>query len=553
LIDDTGRDGPTMWGGLSMATSKGQQRRERLRREALQAEEAQQRFTAQQQQEEVRQQWEAERVEAQANREQRAQYVAERNAEAQKLITAAEHRSEALATVLLAGLKRRTPLNFDSLRLSHTPGALSPGNLAKAEPPPQWQNFAPTEPGLLSRLFGGNGRRTQAEQHARLRFEHEQAAHRQREEHRYALLELTRQQHGRREAERKHHVDHHNAQIDALQQAFHAGEQEAVEHCLRLVLETATLPEGIPVDAEVGYRPDSGQLLIVRELPDTDIIPTEATFRYVKTRDVIESTPRKPADVRQRYADLISQLALLTLRDTFAATSTQQVSDVTVNCHLSTTDRATGQAIRPCLLTVSASRDKFDELVLDRLEPRECLRHLNALMSPHPYDVEQVKPIFDPDLSRFRLVDAYSVAAGLDSRTVLVEQSPNEFEHLVRELFEAMGMQAWVTQASRDDGLDAVAVNPDPVMGGLAVIQAKRYVNAVPAEAVRALWGTMEDKKAGTGILVTTSYFGKASHDFAHRNERVRLIEGPELKHLISEHLGKDVILGAKEPPKNRR
>src|SRR6195256_1317622 len=155
-----------MWGGLSMATSKGQQRRERLRREALQAEEAQQRFTAQQQQEEVRQQWEAERVEAQANREQRAQYVAERNAEAQKLITAAERRSEALATILLARLKRRTPLNFDRLRLRHPPGALSPGNLAKAEPPPQWQNFAPTEPGLLSRLFGGNGRRTQAEQHA---------------------------------------------------------------------------------------------------------------------------------------------------------------------------------------------------------------------------------------------------------------------------------------------------------------------------------------------------------------------------------------------------
>ncbi len=294
-------------------------------------------------------------------------------------------------------------------------------------------------------------------------------------------------------------------------------------------------------------------MLVVRELPDTDIIPTEATFRYVKTRDTIDSTPRKAAEVRQRYADLISQIALLTLRDTFLATEAQQVREVTVNCHLSTTDRATGQPIRPCLLTVSASRDSFDALVLDRLEPRECLRYLNALMSPHPYDVEPIKPIFDPDLSRFRLVDAHSVAADLDSRTVLVEQSPNEFEHLVRELFEAMGMKSWVTQASRDDGLDAVAVNPDPVMGGLAVIQAKRYVNVIPAEAVRALWGTMEDKKAGTGILVTTSYFGKASHDFAHRNERIRLIEGPELKHLISEYLDKDVIPGAKEPPRNRR
>jgi hypothetical protein len=75
----------------------------------------------------------------------------------------------------------------------------------------------------------------------------------------------------------------------------------------------------------------------------------------------------------------------------------------------------------------------------------------------------------------------------------------------------------------------------------------------VPAEAVRALWGVMDDKKAGTGVLVTTSYFGKATHDFAQRNERVRLIEGPELKQLISEHLVKDVIPGAKQAPRNRR
>ncbi|MGW1677284.1 restriction endonuclease [Saccharopolyspora sp. NPDC002376] len=52
-------------------------------------------------------------------------------------------------------------------------------------------------------------------------------------------------------------------------------------------------------------------------------------------------------------------------------------------------------------------------------------------------------------------------------------------------------------------------------MGGLSVIQAKRYTKLVPADAARALWGVMEDKKAGTGVLVTTSYLGKATHDFA--------------------------------------
>lgn len=536
-----------------MAQSKGQQRRERERREALQQLKAQERFIAQQQREAERQEREAKRVEAQADRDRKAQYLAERTAEAEERTTAAAARSDALAAVLLTGLRRRTPLDFRGMRLEFAAEAWSPGNLANAEQPPQWERFAPPAPGLLSRVFGGEARHDQAVQQARLQFEQEQAAHLQREAHRLAQLDQRRQQHAWREGERKQRVDQHNAHVDALLQAFRRGEQEAVERCLRLALEAAPVPDGVPRDTEVGYRPDSRQVLVVRELPDTEVIPTEAAFRYVKVRDVIESTPRKPSDVRQRYADLIAQLALLALRDTFAATPAQLVSEVTVNCHLSTTDRGTGQAIRPCLLTVSASRDKFDELVLDKLEPRECLRHLNALMSPHPYDVEPVKPIFDPDLTRFRLVDAYAVAAGLDSRTVLVEQTPNEFEHLVRELFEAMGMKSWVTQASRDDGLDAIAVNPDPVMGGLAVIQAKRYVKSVPVEAVRALWGTMEDKKAGTGIMVTTSYYGKAAHDFAHRNERLRLIEGPELKHLIKEHLDRDVIIGAKEPPKNRR
>ena len=49
--------------------------------------------------------------------------------------------------------------------------------------------------------------------------------------------------------------------------------------------------------------------------------------------------------------------------------------------------------------------------------------------------------------------------------------TPTEFEHLVRQLFEAIGMQSWVTQASKDDGVDAVAVNEDPFMGGHCIIQ----------------------------------------------------------------------------------
>ena len=91
---------------------------------------------------------------------------------------------------------------------------------------------------------------------------------------------------------------------------------------------------------------------------------------------------------------------------------------------------------------------------------------------------------------------------------------------------QARGLKAWVTQASRDDGVDGVAVNDDPIVGGLCVIQAKRYSRIVGLEAIHVLAGVMDDKKAANGVMVTTSWIGKASREFAARNGRIEIIEG---------------------------
>ena len=124
-----------------------------------------------------------------------------------------------------------------------------------------------------------------------------------------------------------------------------------------------------------------------------------------------------------------------------------------------------------------------------------------------------------------------------------------EFEHLVRELFEATGMQSWVTQPSRDEGVNAVATNPDPVLGGLCVIQAKRYKGIGRLEAVHALAGVMHDKAAAKGILVTTSWFGKASRTFAARNGRIQLIDGRNLKAMMHDKRARDVLIGLPRLP----
>ncbi|PZF82593.1 restriction endonuclease [Jiangella anatolica] len=330
-----------------------------------------------------------------------------------------------------------------------------------------------------------------------------------------------------------------------------AGDARAVADYYQLLIEAVPLPDGVPTAVDVAYQADQRRLLVVRELPAVHIVPVIREYRCVRSPDRIAPRPRPAEEVRRIYSGLVAQLVLRTLHAAFAAEPPGLVDEVAVNAHVSTRNRATGQSEYPCLVSVTATRAQFADLVLTRLDPRECLRHLAAVVSPHPWDVEAVPPIFDPDLSRYRVVEPLDAAAVLDSRPVLLQLRPVEFEHLVRQLFEAMGMHAWVTQASGDDGVDAVAVNTDPIMGGVCVVQAKRYRKVVPPDAVRALAGAMEDKHAGRGVLVTTSWFGKATHEFAARHGRIQLIEGGQLEHLLAEHLGLRVTVGPLDRPES--
>jgi restriction system protein len=70
---------------------------------------------------------------------------------------------------------------------------------------------------------------------------------------------------------------------------------------------------------------------------------------------------------------------------------------VTFYGYASTKDPASGQPIRPLLLQVSARRELFSTFMLSELDPVACLRRLNALVSPHPYDLEPVQPTVDFD------------------------------------------------------------------------------------------------------------------------------------------------------------
>jgi restriction system protein len=266
------------------------------------------------------------------------------------------------------------------------------------------------------------------------------------------------------------------------------------------LIKNSKLPAGFPTEGGAGYEPENRRLLVQRQLPGTSVIPTAQSYRYVKTRDAVEPVSRKDAEARRLYTLLIAHMTLRTLSEAFDATPHTLVDTIAFNGYVESKDKATGRPVRPCLVSLEVARDSFEELFLDEpeLDPIACLRHLNALVSPHPYDLEAVRPVVTFDLSRYRFSDEVEVASGLDSRPDLLDLTPVEFEHLIRELFQASGFKSWKTQDSHDDGVDAVAINDDAMAAIKCVIQAKRYNGVVPLESVHALAGAMNDHHAST-------------------------------------------------------
>jgi restriction system protein len=154
-----------------------------------------------------------------------------------------------------------------------------------------------------------------------------------------------------------------------------------------------------------------------------------------------------------------------------------------------------------------------------------------------------VPPFLTFDEAKYKLGTSVDVASDLDGRANLATMPWADFEQLVRQLLLAMqDGDVKVTRGSRDDGIDGVVFDCNAALGGEYIVQAKRYKNVVPAIDVRALAGTMHDKRANHALFVTTAWFSPDGRRFAKEN-RVRLIEGPELRSLLLKHLELDVLI----------
>lgn len=331
----------------------------------------------------------------------------------------------------------------------------------------------------------------------------------------------------------------YNANINTRKELYLKGETNAIIDNCELVLTNSFYPDFFNQDFEIDYNVKNRTLIIDFQLPNIEKLPKTKEIKYFVTKDEFSESFINEKELNSLYDELIYQVTLRTHHEIYESDVISAIDSVVFNGWVEFIDKAIGQLTNSCIVSLQTSKDEFLAINLSNVDPKSCFKQLRGIGSSKLHSISPIAPILTISKEDRRFIDAYSVANDIDHTSNLAAMDWQDFENLIREIFEkefsSSGGEVKITQASRDGGVDAVAFDPDPIRGGKIVIQAKRYTNVVGVSAVRDLYGTTMNEGATKGILVTTADFGPDAYEFA-KGKPLTLLNGGNLLHLLAKH-----------------
>ncbi|WP_247233441.1 restriction endonuclease [Telluribacter sp. SYSU D00476] len=329
----------------------------------------------------------------------------------------------------------------------------------------------------------------------------------------------------------------YNLKVDKLKADYHNQVPAAIIEACEIVLSNSLYPDFINKNFEIDYNPENKILIVEYSLPAPELLPTIQEVKFMKNE--LKEYHVSESQKTKNYDSVIYKLTLRTIHELFEADEVDALNAVTFNGWVNSIDKSTGRRVNNCIVSIQVKKDEFEKVDLQHVDPKACFKSLKGVGSSKLTGLSAVQPILKIDKSDKRFVPHYDVADSLDDTTNIASMGWEDFEHLIREVFEKefnqSGGEVKVTQASKDGGVDVIAFDPDPIRGGKIVIQAKRYTNTVGVSAVRDLYGTVMNEGATKGILVTTADYGPDAYEFS-KGKPITLMNGANLLYLLEKH-----------------
>ena len=292
------------------------------------------------------------------------------------------------------------------------------------------------------------------------------------------------------------------------------GEDWCVQHVLRR--ELARQFPGVMVSVE------NGRAQIKCAAPANRVPRFSVTAGHRQGQTVRRERPAR--DINREYKDLLAEHARSLAVSTFALAPSVDLFSLSVVADI--IDPMKGRPTTVCLLAVELERSNFCDVVHENVQAENALKNgqLRFSYDGKSFELHAVHP--------FTITSRVSSSeGGIDLDRI----DPIAFEELVRRLLERIGFEARTTKTSHDGGIDVIAVNPQPIIGGTVIVQCKRYSHVVGAPVVRDLYGALTHEGASKGILITTSWYSPDARRFA-QDKPIELIDREKLQQLLDRY-----------------
>lgn len=204
---------------------------------------------------------------------------------------------------------------------------------------------------------------------------------------------------------------------------------------------------------------------------------------------------------------------------------------------------------------LASNPSRIDKRFLSRFPDFTTWLELSRSAGPDIPSQEAPGVLTSPDITpiddRQTPEDAMEAASGLlnaalrdELLTLLLQLTPQRFEHVILDLLMAMGYgggaseRGMVTKMTGDGGIDGI-IHEDALGLDAVYIQAKKHSpeNRIGRPDIQQFIGSLTGEGATKGVFVTTSDFSKEAHEYLRRvQHRVVLINGRRLAQLMILH-----------------
>lgn len=340
-------------------------------------------------------------------REAAQAYAAARQTEAEELTADLNERFRVLDEILSATLEVDDYVDLESLRAAavHPPFPREDLRVPIPTPAPIPDPALPVkaEPEAVKGMFGRKQKAADAlaaieQQYARdywawkaatdelpARRAAQEVAHHEAEAARQAALAMAITQYEAESAEREKDVVEQNESLDQLIAGLGYGTVDAVQEYVGIVLANSVYPEWFSVAHSATFEPATAELSLRVLIPGPGAIPAIKSYRYTKTTDEITEVAATQKDTKDRYARVVSDIALRSLHEVFEADRRNLISSISLELGTETISPATGQPTYVPFVAVAARREEFEALDLSAVVPAATLEHLGASVSKNPH------------------------------------------------------------------------------------------------------------------------------------------------------------------------